>query len=292
MNYHHLARLLVGLGICATLGACQNTTAISSAQRGTCDRPAALLIGYWPPTNEMLRAWSKNPAQNTDGWQGEDWRGLGYDVYAYLPEFPPDGDPTNDDFGSDGWVGSPDSDFRVDFQDTSADFWRVAEAHQPRIIITTSRGNGADWELEAIEGGHGKPASAEESVNPAADWRSDEHGRHGWPSENTIDARSWAGISRYRAGNRLPSTLPLAEIEAATRALDIGAVEIDRTGTSGNYLSGFLGLHGLLYDESSETTIAAGHIHVRKGLAVATARAFMETTLETVLQHHRSPCAL
>ncbi len=31
-----------------------------------------------------------------DGWIGEDWRGLGWDVMALFPEFPPDGDPTND----------------------------------------------------------------------------------------------------------------------------------------------------------------------------------------------------
>ena len=26
-----------------------------------------LITGYWPPTNEMLRQWSQNPAQNPGG---------------------------------------------------------------------------------------------------------------------------------------------------------------------------------------------------------------------------------
>jgi hypothetical protein len=43
--------------------------------------------------------------QNPDGWIGEDWGGYGYDVYSFFPEFPPDGDPTNDDIGDDGRGG-------------------------------------------------------------------------------------------------------------------------------------------------------------------------------------------
>jgi len=73
-----------------------------------------VLMGYWPPTNEMLRPWSTNPEQNPDGWTGENWRGTGYDVYAFFPEFPPDGDPSNDGIGELGAVGSAESDLRVD----------------------------------------------------------------------------------------------------------------------------------------------------------------------------------
>lgn len=43
-----------------------------------------------------------------------DW--LGYDVYAFFPEFLPDGDPRNDEIGDDGAVGSPDFDPQVDYQ--------------------------------------------------------------------------------------------------------------------------------------------------------------------------------
>ncbi len=27
-----------------------------------------VLMGYWPPSNEMLRPWSADPKQNPDGW--------------------------------------------------------------------------------------------------------------------------------------------------------------------------------------------------------------------------------
>ena len=51
-----------------------------------------VLMGYWPPTNEMLRPWSTDPTQNPDGWIGADFGGYGYDVYSFFPEFPPDGE--------------------------------------------------------------------------------------------------------------------------------------------------------------------------------------------------------
>ncbi len=86
-----------------------------------------VLTGYWPPTNEMLRPWSTNPAQNEGGWVGANWGGHGYDVYAFFPEFPPDGDPTNDAIGEEGSVGSPRSELRVVIQvTTTPDVVRVA----------------------------------------------------------------------------------------------------------------------------------------------------------------------
>ncbi|MCH9687888.1 MAG: hypothetical protein K0V04_41040 [Deltaproteobacteria bacterium] len=80
-----------------------------------------VLMGYWPPTNEMLRSWSRD-SDNPDQWRGNNWEGRGYDVYAFFPEFPPDGDPNNDPHGSAGRIGSAESYLRVDYQDTSADF--------------------------------------------------------------------------------------------------------------------------------------------------------------------------
>jgi hypothetical protein len=252
-----------------------------SATPETCAKNV-VLMGYWPPTNEMLRAWSDDPAQNPDGWQGEDWRGLGYDVYAFFPEFPPDGDPTNDDIGEDGAVGSPDFDLRVDYQATSADFWRIVDELDPILLVTTSRGGQIGWEVEAIEGGHGEPGERD----PARDWRSDGHGDVLFPTEATVDPRSWAAISEFRAGNILASALPMDAIVAATAALDITSVQIDETGTSGNFLSGFLGLHGIAYHEQHAHNLAAGHIHVGFGMPADTARMLMEATVEALLQAH------
>jgi hypothetical protein len=243
---------------------------------GACPKHV-VVTGYWPPTNEMLRPWSTDPAQNPEGWQGRDWRGLGFDVYAYFPEFPPDGVPFNDPRGSAGFIGSEDSDFRVDYQDTSADFWRIMDDRRPLILITTSRGGDIGWEVEAFEGGHGAGDG-----DPAQDWVSDDHPPETLPIRDTIDPRSWDAISRYRAGERLPSLLPTADIADAARALGLTTVAVDDE-TSGNYLSGFMGLHGLYYALQHEETVAAGHVHVGRQVPAADARRLMEATLETVL---------
>ena len=266
--------------------AAETTGGTSTTGPVACDKNV-VLMGYWPPTNEMLRPWSTNPEQNPDGWIGEDWEGYGYDVYSFFPEFPPDGDPTNDAIGDPGAVGSPRYDLRVDYQATSADFWRIVDEHQPVIIVTTSRGGDIGWEIEAIEGGHGLGSDG----GPASDWSSDEHGPVHRPTEDSIEVRSWDAISTYRQGNTLPTRQPVDAILEATTALGLTNVEVDETGTSGNFLSGFLGLHGLYYshvwaEQAGYEVVAAGHIHVGYGLPVESASALIEATLHAVLQTH------
>jgi hypothetical protein len=280
----------------STATAVDDTTAgsSSSAEDSTTGTVACtknvVLMGYWPPTNEMLRPWSQNPEQNPGGWIGEDWEGYGYDVYSFFPEFPPDGDPSNDPIGSDGSVGSARFDLRVDYQATSEDFWSIVDTLEPVIVMTNSRGGDIGWEVEAIEGGHG----VNNMNGPEFDWSSDQHGADTRPTQATIDARSWDAISTYRQGTTLPTRLPVEDIVAATTALGLTNVEIDETGTSGNYLSGFLGLHGLYYAETAaHEVVAAGHIHVGYGLPVADASVLIETSLHAVLQAHpadRVPC--
>ncbi len=235
-------------------------------------------MGYWPPTNEMLRAFSTNPDQNPQGWVGENWRGLGYDVHAFFPEFPPDGNPANDPIGSPGSVG--EGDLQVDYQDTSADFWAIVDELQPHVIITYSRGGGIGWEIEAVEGGHGIGGGDE----PAFDWVSDGFGDETHPFEGTVDLRSWAAMNDYRT-ELAQSLLPMEAIEDAANALGVTSVEIEQ-GTSGSYLSGFLGLHGIAYAASNLHAVAGGHIHVGAALPVEDAVALTEASLEAVLLVH------
>ncbi|PRQ02656.1 hypothetical protein [Enhygromyxa salina] len=249
----------------------------------TCRRNV-VIMGYWPPTNEMLRPWSRNPEQNPDGWTGENWQGHGYDVYAFFPEFPPDGDPTNDQLGDPGAVGSPESDLQVDYQDTSADFWRIVDEYEPVILITTSRGGDIGWEIEAVEGGHDGG-----TMDPADDWASDRFGEVTQPTQASVEPRSWAGISTYRQGQQLPSQLPIEAIRDAALGLGSTSVQIDQ-GTSGNFLSGFLGLHGLLYNAEAAHNVAAGHIHVGFSVPTPTARALIEASLQVVLEAHPLDC--
>jgi hypothetical protein len=274
----------------ATAGGGDATTSEGSADSGSAEcTKNVVLMGYWPPTNEMLRRYSDNPLQNPGAWEGEDWEGYGYDVYAFFPEFPPDGDPTNDDIGDDGAVGSPRFDLRVDYQATSEDFWRIVDDVQPVIVLTTSRGGETDWEIEAIEGGHG----TDNFGDPAFDWSSDRHGPDTRPFQDTVQSRSWDAMTSYRQGTTIDSMLPIDDIFAATSALGIGEVEIDTNGTSGNFLSGFLGLHGIYYASITDHAVAGGHIHVGFGLPTETAETFVETTLHAILQAHpfdATPC--
>jgi hypothetical protein len=241
-----------------------------------------VVMGYWPPTNEMLRPWSTNPEQNPGGWQGENWRGLGFNIYAFFPEFPPDGDPSDDDIGSPGSVGSPDFDLRVDYQATSADFWRIVDEHHPIVLVTTSRGGEIGWEIEALEGGHTNPM--DQGADPSLDWISDGYGAETRPTLETIDARSWAAISTYRQGTTLATHLPAAALLEALSALNIVDVEIDATGTSGRYLSGFLGLHGLYYSTLQPNDTTAGHIHVGQSVTAQDATAMIEETMALILE--------
>lgn len=271
-----------------TLDEFKTTNDVRMARASEC-QPAVpsqknvVLLGYWPPTNEMLRQWSTNPLQNPGGWKGENWEGYGFNVYSFFPEFPPDGNPSNDPIGSPGSVGSADSDLRVDYQDTSADFWQIMDTYQPSILITTSRGGGIGWEVEAVEGGHGLNNN---SGDPSLDWISDRFGADVQPTQASIDPRSWDAISQYRRGNTLPSQLPMNEIVIATSALGLTSVQIDQSGTSGSYLSGFLGLHGLAYNLIAAHNVAAGHIHVDGGVPVASAEQLIEMTLRVVLDRH------
>lgn len=258
------------------------TTEGASTSTGTpsCDK-RVLVMGYWPPTNEMLRPWSQNLAQNPGGWVGENWGGHGYDVYSFFPEFPPDGDPTNDDIGDDGSVGSPQFDLRVDYQATSADFWRIVDEHQPAILLTTSRGGDIGWEIEAFDGGHG----ARNAGDPSLDWTSDGHGLEHFPTQATIEPRSWDAITTHRQGATLPTKLPVQAIVDATSVLGLTDVVVDEN-TSGAFLSGFLGLHALYYQLHTPHAVAAGHIHVGFGLPVADASALIEATLHAILTEH------
>jgi len=92
-------------------------------------------------------------------------------------------------------------------------------------------------------------------------------------------------------GNQLQSQLPIHNIVAATSGYEFANVFIDETGTSGNYLSGFLGLHGLYYNSLHNDpndpfrNIAAGHIHVGSGLSVDQAKLLTEVTLNETLLH-------
>jgi len=220
-----------------------------------------MLTGYWPPTNEMLRRFSPNPEQNPNGWIGEDWEGRGYDIYAFFPEFP------------DG-LGRGVGDFEVDYQDTSADFWRVVGELHPVAIITFGRGSpGRNWEVEW-------------RTRNLLEWI-DDYDEPRQPTPAPPDDSVPPDYIRY-------SPLPMEEIVDAVNAaqdeLNIDAF-VDYTGFAGAFLCEYIGYHASWYHDLHADpsdpywNVAAGHIHVGASLRRRASRAATEITLRELIAY-------
>lgn len=225
-------------------------------------RPAIMLTGYWPPTNEMLREFSDDLVQNPGGWIGADWEGRGYDVYSYFPEFdPPDC----------GQCGQGMGDLEVDYQDTSADFWALADALQPVAVVTFSRGfNDSSWEVEMNQ--YNRPNWIPDFTPPLQ------------PTPVPPDASVPAWHLR-------PSNLPAQEIVDAVDMIPGVDPYICFSGGGGGYLSEFIAYHGVwyrdLHDQPSDPAwaVAGGHVHVGAQLTVGRARAAAKETLRQVMDY-------
>jgi hypothetical protein len=223
-------------------------------------RPAIMLTGYWSPTNEMLRGFSASPRQNPDGWIGSDWEGRGYDVYAFFPEYPHG--------GSQG-----EGDFEVDYQDTSQDFWPIANGLAPIAIITFSLGYvDNSWELERVNRNH-------------AQWINDFSPPY-QPTPTPPDASLPAETRRF-------SSLPLDDVVSAIEVMNLDGADpyIDMGGGGGGFLSEFIGYHGVwyrsLHEDPSDPAwcVAAGHVHVGAMNSLFRARKLSRQVVRAVIRH-------
>jgi hypothetical protein len=198
-----------------------------------------MLTGFWPPTNNMLRQFSTNPAQNPGGWAGGNWEGRGYNVYSYFPEFSTI-PPTN---------GS--GDFEVDYQDTSSDFWRLTAELKPAAIITFGLAdlNDRDWELE---GGHTMYA-----INM-------------WDPDYVTPTRPSPAspIGSQTPGTFRASSLPMDSIVSDLLGSGVNVTPYSTTGDTSKFLCNFIGYHACWYHDMHSAAsdpaqcFAAGHIHV------------------------------
>lgn len=234
-----------------------------SHPQGSGPRPRVMLTGYWPPSNEAVRPFSQNPAQNPSGWVGSDWRGRGYDIVSFFPEF------ANPNCTS---CGQGMGDLEVDYQDTSADFWNFVAQEQPIAIITFSRGaSNRSWEVEM-----------------------NQFNRTSWFPDFT--APTGATPSPPDAGfapnfKRL-SALPVQGIIDAITLSGLNVTPfICFSGDGGGYLSEYIAYHGVWYQhlhrdpQDPAWCIAAGHVHVGGQVDWPTARLAAEVTVERVLDH-------
>jgi len=219
-----------------------------------------LLTGYWPPTNEMLRQFSANPDQNPGGWAGADWEGRGFDVYSFFPEFP-------------SGVGRGEGDFEVDYQDTSADWWRITEEIRPAAIITFSRANTSiGWEME---GGNRTYASSQWSADYLAPLR---------PTPELPISSEPPGTERF-------SSLPMEQIVDAVAGSAANVDPFISPIDNGRFLSNYIGYHGNWYHDLHSDPLdpyrnyAAGHIHVGSNVTIADGALATEVTLRVLTDY-------
>ena len=183
--------------------------------------PVFVVSGFWPPTNEMIRHFSQDSTLNQEGWQGENWRELGYDIIAFFPEFE-DPDCNNCGLGY--------GNFEVDYQDTSEDFWSLIPNLNPISIITFSRGYiDYSWELEY-------------NYYNRTNWYGDYFSPI-YPTPNPPDDNVDVNFLRN-------STLPMQSIVDAVNSsnLELNSY-IDINGDPGRFVSEFMGYHGVWYHD-------------------------------------------
>ena len=207
-------------------------------KKETRENPIIVVTGFWPPTNEMIRHFSQDPNLNSDGWQGEDWNGLGYDIISFFPEFEvPDCSSCGQGYG----------DFEVDYQDTSSDFWLLVDALDPIAVITFSRGYmDNSWELEY-------------NYYNRTNWVNDYTAPFS-PTPNPPDSDEPSFFLRN-------STLPMESIMETVNSAHLGLNSyIDWNGDPGHFVSEFMGYHGVWYHGLNQFEDApcylAGHVHV------------------------------
>ena len=225
------------------------------------ERPKIMVTGYWPPTNEMVRHFSQDPNLNPDGWEGENWENLGFDIVSFFPEFnPPDCNNCGQGYGN----------LEVDYQDFSQDFWPIINSVQPVGIITFSRGfNDMSWELE-------------NRVVNRTNWYED-YTEPLLPTPNPPDDTVDNYHVRY-------TSLPVEEIISAVFDAHLGLdAYLDNT-NAGMFLSEFAGYHGVWYKETHEDDneipcFSGGHIHVGAQIDWDTAKEATEASLRTLINH-------
>lgn len=214
--------------------------------------PNIVLIGYWPPTNEMVREFSPHPEQNLHGWQGANWENRGYNIYSFFPEFP------------DG-VGKGQGDFQVDYQNTSQDFWSIVPPFQPVAVLSFGRAShNRDWEIELI-------------TRNLTSWGGDFLAPF-FPTPSPPDASLGADLWRT---SRFPS-------DDIVRALKREAPSINPFADSdgaGAYLCEFLGYHLSWYRELNlRQAKFAAHTHIGSESALPDLKSALKVSLRALIE--------
>ncbi|NNE03530.1 MAG: hypothetical protein HKN52_10225 [Eudoraea sp.] len=236
-----------------------------------------LLIGYWPPTNIMLKQFSRRRIQNEGNYVGENWEGLGYNIFAFFPDFNDDDVFEYDRSIPEFPVGT--GSFKIDYQDTFRDFVWATEYYKPCAIISFSRMG--DWEEIVLEPGH----------MVCEEWAPDK--TH--PTQPSKSIPYW--LNHYtglgEAGTYLQGSLPRNKIvEAAVSTPELDGLRIWAAGTldtTGDFLSNYIGALGARYkkdhgySEPGYQCRVSGHVHVGGGTPVEKVKVFSEVALRETI---------
>ncbi|MBN2065620.1 MAG: hypothetical protein JW771_02295 [Candidatus Thermoplasmatota archaeon] len=243
---------IAGAGVCSVIseGNDSEYDRISMTNQG--ERRAIMVTGFWNPTGQMIASFSTDTSLNPEGWKGENWEDLGYDIYSFFPT-----------------PGSYKGNFEVDYQDTWDDFWAITAEVLPVAIVSFGAGDGP-WEIEY-------------NARNLAYWVNDDTPPY-QPTPCPPDDSVPAGFFRH-------ATLPVQRIaDAVNDQTDLDAW-VDYEGAPGAYLCEYIAYLGMWYQGIHNTTDgvfpcrAAGFIHVNAGVSVEDAKEATEITLRETIAH-------
>jgi len=216
------------------------------------DRKIIMLTGFWNPTGQMISQFSVDPELNLEGWKGENWENLGYDIYSYFPK-----------------PGTYTGMFEVDYQDTWEDFWYVTEQIRPYAIISFGAGSGP-WEIEY-------------NARNLGYWINDEE-RPYQPTPCPPDDTVPADYIRH-------STLPVQQIADAINEENLLDAWVDWEGNPGKYLCEYIAYLGMWYQSIHSQSFdpypckVAGFIHVNSEVNVEDATIASEITIRKTIEY-------
>ena len=248
--------------------------------------PTILLVGYLPPSNEMLRQFSANPAQNPGIWIGENWEQRAFTIRAFFPEFP---------LGAQCMgVG----DFEIDYQDTANDLARLTQQFHPVAILTFSLGSSAiGWGFEPAyqrwrlpgelspPGGHNVPYYFPDCTGQR------------YPSNPAVLADPvghvrFSNLPMQDLVSAIAAQLPHSSVAPFIYPYDPRSASSSSFG--GNYLSGYIGYLAALHREHNQPPASptpcylTGHVHVGHYVTPASATLATEIMLREVISTLRS----
>ena len=216
------------------------------------DRKKIMLTGFWNPTGQMIAQFSTDPDLNPEGWNGENWEDLGYDIYSYFPK-----------------PGVYTGMFEVDYQDTWEDFWDVTEQIKPFAIISFGAGAGP-WEIEY-------------NARNLENWINDDDPPYQptpCPPDDTVP------VNHIRH-----SSLPVQQIADAVNEQTSLDAWVDWEGNPGGYLCEYIAYLGMWYQSIHNTSSdpypckTAGFIHVNSGISVENAKMATEVTIRETIAY-------